>query len=381
MKICSILPRISGVFAVLIALGFFSVACVGERPELGEEVNVSALLDDAEQGVIPNEADYDAALGGAPVERRSIRLAFGGNASFQGLETDWVNDPEALLREVAPLFAGADFAMVNLEAALGATGSPIEKTHAFQAPREVLIALRAAGIHAATMANDHGMDFGRQGFEDSLRASEELWFPVIGIGHNDTQAYSPIRSDIDGTQITVFAANDVFDDRLESEWTATADHGGLASIVGDQFDKFVQLVTAEAETADVVVVYLHFGPENDACPTDRQSSVAQRLIDAGADIIIGAHSQQLQGMGYRNGSFVAYGLSNFIASPQTEAGARSGVLVLDVAPDNSIIHEWRPALIRDALPRPLNGEERDVELTYMNDLLDCTGLDREFSHE
>lgn len=381
MKISSILPRFFGVFSVLVAVGFFSVACVGERPELGDEVNVSALLDGTAHDVLPNDADYESTLGDAPTERRSIRLAFGGNASFQGLESDWVNDPEALLREVAPLFAGADFAMVTLEAALGSGGSPVDKAQTFQAPREVLIALRAAGIHAATMANDHGMDFGREGFDDSLRVSEELWFPVIGIGNNDTEAYSPIRSDIDGTQLTIFAANDVFDDRFESEWTATPNQGGLASITGDHLDRFVQLISAEAETADVVVVYLHFGPEDDSCPTDRQSSVAQRLIDAGADVIIGAHSQQLQGMGYRNGGFVAYGLSNVIASPQTESGRRTGVLVLDIAPDNSIIHEWRPALIRDALPRPLDGEEREAELSYMNNLFDCTGLDREFSHE
>lgn len=383
VKFTSIHPRIFGLFTLIAALGIFSVACVGERPTLGDEVDISALSDPDFGNAQPDvdAVAQDSEVEGTQVERQSVKLAFGGDSSFQDLGTQWRDDPESLLNAIAPLFVDADFAMVNFEAALGSHGEPVATDTRFQAPADALIALRAAGIQAASMANDHGMDFGRDGLTESLATSETWWFPIIGVGHTDVEAFSPIRSEFDGISVAVFAANDVVESQVDEDSTATPDQGGLANIHGDRVEHLATLISAEKQNTDVVVVYLHYGTIHEACPSQRQTDVAERLSRAGADVIVGSHAHQLQGMGYLNGSFVAYGLGNFIYSNGPGDDARSGVLMVDIAADGHISHEWRPAEIRQALPYPLEGNERASQLQYMDELFDCTGLDREFSHE
>ena len=64
-------------------------------------------------------------------------------------------------------------------------------------------------------------------------------------------------------------------------------------------------------SADVVVVYLHWGTRGKGCPTDAQRRLATDLIEAGADVIVGSHAHQLQGDGRLGAGYVAYGLGNY----------------------------------------------------------------------
>ena len=64
----------------------------------------------------------------------------------------------------------------------------------FRAPPSAFSALAAGGVDVASMANNHGMDYGESGLRDSLAAARRHRFPVIGIGLNDTQAYRPFRA-------------------------------------------------------------------------------------------------------------------------------------------------------------------------------------------
>jgi poly-gamma-glutamate synthesis protein (capsule biosynthesis protein) len=74
-----------------------------------------------------------------------------------------------------------------------------------------------------------------------------------------------------------------------------------------------------------VIVYLHWGTELQDYPNPLQEPLAQLLVKAGADIIVGTHAHVLLGGGYLGTAYVDYGLGNFAfydnSPPRTPAGA------------------------------------------------------------
>ena len=117
---------------------------------------------------------------------------------------------------------------------------------------------------------------------------------MVGIGADADQAYAPALVDARGTTVAVLAATQV-PDHTAAAWRADDDEPGVA--VSLDPDRLVAAVEAAATQADVVVVYLHWGTDYTGCP-DAQRKVTPRLVDAGADVVVGAHAHQLQGMGW-----------------------------------------------------------------------------------
>ena len=112
---------------------------------------------------------------------------------------------------------------------------------------------------------------------------------------------------------------------------------------------------AARKTADTVVVYLHWGTELDACPNPLQEPLAQLLVKAGADIIVGTHAHVLLGAGYLGSAFVDYGLGNFAFYDNTPPENASGSLVITATGRHIDQVTWRPAVIVNDLPQPLTG--------------------------
>lgn len=302
-----------------------------------------------------------------------VTIAFGGDTHFEGmLRGKLAEDPLGFLDPITALLSSADLAMVNLETAITERGSPEPKEFTFRAPVSALTSLADAGIDVVSMANNHGMDFGTEGLEDSLAAKETSGFPIIGIGRTAADAYAPFRTDVKGQRIAILAATQVLDDNLMSRWTATDTQAGLAS--AEEADRLVAAVAGARATSDTVVVFLHWGIEEQTCPSDRQQELARQLVDAGADVIVGGHAHRIQGAGRLDAAFVAYGLGNFIWYSRGGPGAQSGVLVVTVTGRDVDRYEWRPAEIRDGVPRPLEGDAAAAALASWEQLRGCAGL-------
>ena len=137
---------------------------------------------------------------------------------------------------------------------------------------------------------------------------------MIGIGLDDDQAYRPYRATIHGDRVAVIAATQVLDDQLVSAWTAGPHKPGLAS--AKTVPRLLEAVRQARGSADTVVVFLHWGVELMGCPTHAQRRLAQQLVDAGADVVVGSHAHRLLGGGRLGSAFVDYGLGT---SPGTRA--------------------------------------------------------------
>lgn len=304
---------------------------------------------------------------------RPVTFAFAGDVHFEGpLRARLASDPSSVLAPVAADLRGADLAVVNLESAVTERGEPAPKEFTFRAPATAFAALASAGVDVASMANNHGLDYGPVGLEDSLAAAAQAGFPVVGIGRDAAQAYAPYRAVIAGRRVAVLAATQVLDSHLIDAWTAADGKPGLAS--AKQVDRLVAAVAAARATSDTVVVFLHWGVERRECPTADQQGLAQRLVEAGADVVVGGHAHRLQGAGRLGGALVAYGLGNFAFSTRPGPGARSGVLLVTVNGREVQRYEWRPAEIRDGVPHPLAGEAAAAAIAQWEALRGCTGL-------
>jgi len=302
-----------------------------------------------------------------------VTLAFGGDVHFEGaIAARLAADPATTFGPIATVLRRADLAMVNLETAITERGAPAPKDFTFRAPPSALTALKEAGVDVATMANNHGEDFGVVGLRDSLAASRQADFPVVGIGRDADEAYRPYRVTVKGQRVAILGATQVLDSSLAAAWTAGDDKPGLASAY--QEARLLRAVREARASADIVVVDLHWGRELVNCPIDRQRALAPKLVAAGADVVVGSHAHILLGGGYLRGAYVHYGLGNFVFYSGGGVTAQSGVLLLTLRGRAVTASRWVPASISGGIPIPLQGSAATRALDSWQSLRRCTGL-------
>jgi poly-gamma-glutamate synthesis protein (capsule biosynthesis protein) len=307
---------------------------------------------------------------------KPVTMAFGGDVHFEGaVGARLTEDPTtALGTTVAQLLGGSQLRMVNLESALtnGTCPQQQAKQFIFFTSPTALTALRDATVSVMSQGNDHALDCGQAGLAQGLAAEKEASFPVVGVGSNAAQAYAPYVTKINGQRIAVIAATQVIASNLVSTWTATSSQGGVASALDPS--QLIRAVQTARRTADTVVVYLHWGTETVACPNAQQEPLAQQLVNAGADIVVGSGAHVLLGGGYLGSAYVDYGLGNFAFYDNTAPETDSGALVVTATGRHITAATWRPATIVAGLPQPLTGTPATTALQSWNAAQSCTGL-------
>jgi len=300
-------------------------------------------------------------------------LSFAGDVHTAGRLTERFQQPETALAPVAPLLGRADLTVVNLETAVTDRGTAEDKSFTFRAPPSVFDALRVAGVDVVTMANNHGVDFGPVGLADSLDAARQRGFPVVGLGADDAAAFAPYLVMLRGERIAVLGADQVADSTV-ARYSAGPGRGGVASAFDT--DRLLQAVASARQQADTVVVYLHWGEEEQSCPTTRQQDLARQLSQAGADVVVGTHAHQLQGAGWLGQTYVAYGLGNFVWwRSLSEVSVETGVLDLTVDDGRVVGVDFVPARIDDTgIPQPRVGPDAEQAEADFAALRACAGL-------
>ena len=283
-----------------------------------------------------------------------------------------LDDPGTAFGPVAALLADADVAMVNLETAVTTRGAPEPKTFHFRAPATAYEAVRAAGVDVVSIANNHTLDYGRTGLADTLAAARAAGVPAVGAGADAAAAYAPWITDVRGTRIAFLATSQV--DELWTSWRATDTGPGIA--MARDLARSVAAVRAARARADTVVVYVHWGQEGNACPTDEMRGYAEQLAAAGADIVVGTHAHVLVGDGWLGRTFVQYGLGNFLWWRDDAFSNDTGVLRVTLRAGRVAGTELVPASIsrRTGQPLPVTGADADRISRGYARLRRCTGL-------
>jgi hypothetical protein len=365
--------RRAGLLAIMVALVLSSC-----------QIKASPGPEDPEEAVATGRADLGSEnldhLGNPDeVQTGSVTLAFAGDVHFEGEVAALLDRRDATLGPMSSALRSADVAVINLESALTSGGSPASKELEdpsrrfwFRSPPSALALLDRSGLDVVSLANNHGADYGAAGLRDTLRVARNSPVAVIGVGRDPEQAFRPYETSIDGIEVAVLAADASPLESNASIWDVGPGDPGLAAARDDT--RLLAAVRAANAYSDVVAVYLHWGAENQRCPTARQRKLAQKLADAGADVVVGTHAHVLLGAGMLDDTYVSYGLGNFLwyhgGQPDT------GVLRLQIVDGEVVRDDWVPGEIRPSggPPRPLTGSARRDAIREWRSLRACTEL-------
>ncbi|WP_017590776.1 CapA family protein [Nocardiopsis ganjiahuensis] len=359
--------RIIAAGAATLALTLVASCSSADDPDQLDEGAVAPETEESEGTAEPQAASEPAS--------EPFTVAFGGDVMFEGMLLPRLADPATALDPISEQLSAADLAMVNLETAVTEGGTPIPgKDFVFRAPSSALEALDSAGVDVATLANNHGMDYGEDGLLDTLDNGDASPVALVGAGRGADEAYTPHVAEVNGQSVAMFGATDVLDDHLIPEWTAGEGKPGLATTKYEMKDRMLSAVSDAAAEHDNVVVFLHWGLEGSHCPLPHAPQLADELVEAGATAVVGGHAHVLSPGGFQGDAYVHYGLSNFVFYNFSGPTAETGVLTLTFDRGSVLEADWAPAQIQGGVPVPYEGEAADQARQTWVDMRQECGL-------
>ena len=275
-------------------------------------------------------AAYPLALASAERQRhlrtlvvRPLVLAAVGDVNLGDQIADAIsaNGPAYPWSGVRALLREADLAIANLECAVSTGGAPVPgKEYTFRGSPGALPAVAEAGIDVLSLANNHSLDFGREALLDTVRHVRRNGIATVGGGRDLAAARRPARFELGGLRIAVLAYSDV----RPYGFDAGPGLPGAAPAFSELIDPDVRKAR---RTADVVVVYFHWGTELATTPDARQRSLADVALRAGATVVLGAHPHVLQPVQRGGRKLVAWSLGNFVFGAHSAGTTSTGVLL------------------------------------------------------
>lgn len=262
----------------------------------------------------PGTADTgDAETEGTEAVKGATRLLFAGDVylSDHVLEAyDAAGGIDGVLsQDYQAEIQAADFFMTNEEFPFSTRGTPApDKQFTFRVHPEKVKLMQEMGIDLVTLANNHALDYGRDAMLDTIDTLDHAGIRHVGAGKNLAEARKPDVVALNGRTFAFIGATRVYP---EADWAASTDSAGMFSAY-DGGAQLAEEVKAAKQQADYVIAYVHWGIEREETPNEVQKSIAHRLVDAGADLVVGAHPHVLQGIEYYQGVPIAYSLGNFV---------------------------------------------------------------------
>jgi len=209
-------------------------------------------------------------------------------------------------QHVRSLLMNADLRVANFESSAGTQGKPDPgKPYSFRTTPSA-VSKFAEVFNVAGLANNHAGDFGRSDLVETIASLRKSGATPFGGGNNPTEAHQAATFEVQGVKIALLGYLDFF-----PRWfSAAPGMPGVAWLDHDQVA--LDIHKAKADGADVVIIVPHWGIEHEPLANDRQRNMAQAMIDAGADAIVGGHPHVVQDSEIYNDKPIFYSLGNFV---------------------------------------------------------------------
>ncbi|MHC5113213.1 MAG: CapA family protein [Planctomycetota bacterium] len=213
--------------------------------------------------------------------------------------------------------ARPDVRIINLETAVTDGGAPWpgKGIHYRMHPANVAV-LTAAGIDACALANNHVLDWGHAGLEDTLAALERADVHSAGAGRTLADAVSPAVIDVPGKGRVIVFSFGLSSSGIPRAWAADDDRAGvnlLPDLSSGTVRKIAERVEAAERPGDVVVASIHWGGNWGYTVPRAQRAFAHKLIErAGVDVVHGHSSHHRKGIEVHRGKLILYGCGDFI---------------------------------------------------------------------
>lgn len=225
--------------------------------------------------------------------------------------------------------------IINLETAVTRRGQPAPKGINYRMTPENLPVLSAAAVDCCVLANNHMLDWGAEGLEDTLETLDGAGVAHAGAGRDSTEACTPaILSPAPSARLLVHAVAH-FSSGVPPQWAAGVRRPGvdfLPDLDEDSAETLAERLASERRPGDVVLLSIHWAP-NWGYRLEEEGRFAHRLIDAGAvDIIHGHSSHHPKGIERYRGRLILYGCGDLLNDYEGIAGHE------DFHPDLSLIY-------------------------------------------
>ena len=273
---------------------------------------------------------------------------------------------ESPFRYVENVTKNADVLLVNFENPVTTSSYAVKGDVPLKAdPKYTYLLSGANDVVVASQANNHALDYGEAGLNESIRNVKEAGIYVIGAGMNSAEASQPVVIESGDRKITIlnYMDADNFAEYASVMPPATVNSSGFNAYDSELAQK--QVTEARKNGSSIIVAYLHYGNEYSRSPNDNQIKISHELIDAGADIVLGAHTHVTQGVEMYNGKPIFYNLGNFIFDQSNPATHRSYFLNLDLVGENCTVTLY-PTIISNYLPHFMDAESAKGLLAELN---------------
>ena len=261
--------------APLVLLGLLAAAYTRAGP---------AALDALDSLILPGDPTIHLAFAG------DLAMALDVGKNLEALAAGSAGvEPGYPFAGVTDRIAAADLAIGNLECVVSPLGVPKPSAPVtFRAPELAFGAIQRAGFDIVSVANNHVLDYGPEALDDMVARLDRAGLPHIGVGRRSIDPEFPLIREIHGLTIGFFGFFDV------------------------DVEKACRDVARARGRVDLVVVFNHWGVEAQVSPLGAQQTFGRALVDAGADLVVGAHAHVLQPEEWYRGRLIFYGLGNFV---------------------------------------------------------------------
>ncbi len=248
------------------------------------------------------------------------------------LKRDGGLSPEKVFGLAAADMEAADLRLGNLEGPFFDPSVGLSHKPGWMNVEAEMVSALAGWFDAVACANN--VTFG-EAIASSLASLDRLGIGHTGAGADRTEAHRPAIVERDGVRIGVLAYTSVFTPHGQA---ATDTEPGVATIRAvtayephprvhempgapaivrsrpddHQLARAVDDVRQLRDRVDLVVVYCHWGISASPQPAEYQRLIGHALVDAGADLVVGAHPHTLQGTERYGDATILYSLGNFV---------------------------------------------------------------------
>ena len=245
--------------------------------------------------------------------------------------------------DVAPVLGQADLTMLNFE---GTLAGPPYGAETGSAPTALMETLAKLGVDVVQTANSASIRAGVLGLQSTISALENMGITPVGT-FRDSDDFERSGGftmvEVEGIRIALVAFTKGMDNLGLPEGSAdcvnilyedyTTDYKKI-----DRNEINAVMRNVAAEEPDITIALVHWGSEMNENLSDSQLKIAEILLDAGADAIIGTHSHLLNAIEYdeTQGTLIAWSLGDFFGNAEEAATNYSVILDMEITMDNQL---------------------------------------------
>lgn len=256
----------------------------------------------------------------------------------------------------------SDLTFGNLECVLSQTGTYSNEYNSIQMRglSAQIGGLVESGFNILNFANNHCLQHGEQSFLSTLKLLKENGIHYCGVNLDDHQVGIPTVIEINTIKIAFLGYS--LRPRQYFSKNPLYSEGSTEGIIQD--------IRTAKESANKVIVSLHWGDEFIDSPSPFEIDLGRKLIDAGANIIIGHHPHVLRGIEYHKKGIIIYSLGNFICDMIWDRRLRESLIFHCTITQNGIEKiDFTPIYINEFYqPTVLTGSQSKQLLTRVHEL-------------